>query len=151
MSDVRFDQVVAALKDRATVRSTEALFGADAESARYMAQMLENTGLLGPADAHGVREVLQSAVRYWLRAHDFGDRLDAEQVLHRSTLNDLRATRDALGRANGAREDAERKLRLARGTITNLETRRYAAFLSALAGWGFALLLGVTLAWVVIA
>jgi hypothetical protein len=151
MSEVRFNQVVTALRDRATVRSTEVLFGADTESAQYMAQMLENSGLLGPADEHGGREVNQAAVRYWLRAVGFKEQLESERVLHVSTSNDLRSTRDVLGRANGEREDAKRELRLAKGKITRLEERRYAAFLSALAGWAFALLLGVTLVWVVIA
>ncbi|PRY53525.1 hypothetical protein [Glycomyces artemisiae] len=140
MSDGRFNQVVAALKDRATVRSTETLFGPDAESAEYMAQMLENSGLLGPADEHGGREVCQSAVRYWLRAYDFKARLDGERVLHQSTSNDLRSTIDALAKVVGAHEDAQRELRLARGEILNLKQRRDAAYWSALAAFGLLVL-----------
>lgn len=148
--DVYFRRTVEALKGRTRVGATDSVLSRDAVTAMYVAKDLEAEGLIGPA-AGGFHAVYPGAIRAWLRAADLETTLANERVVHQSALGDLRSTHEALAKVIGARDDAQRELRLARGRNTNLEERRYAAFLSALAGWGIALLLGVTLMWLVIA
>jgi hypothetical protein len=61
---------------------------------------------IGPSDAEQALEVRAATAEKAL--HD-------EEVLHRSTINDLRNTRDALATVIGEREEAQRELRLSKG------------------------------------